>query len=101
MHIHLEKTTLGTNRCRVGRDTEYIKRAQAHSMCVFFGAIVINSMPRPFRSVAGLIISWACYLALKRLSRVGLPIITERLAHTARLREEPYYPWTPPVSGQS
>lgn len=82
----------------IGRNMDFIQRVQAHSICFFLGAIVINSTPWPFKSLSGFTVGWVCYYHLQRVSAICLPVVKERLVDTARLREDPTYPWSPPVS---
>lgn len=77
---------------------DFLARLRDHGMCLFMGALVINSTPRPFRFISGYLVGWTCYILLRRVAARCLPFVKERLAETAKLKAEPSYEWTPPVS---
>lgn len=66
-------------------------------MCVFAGALIINSTPGPLRWISGYIIGWSSYFLFLRVCRICLPFVKQRLEHTSKLRSDPTYDWTPPV----
>ncbi|KAI1334214.1 ent-kaurene oxidase [Xylariaceae sp. FL0016] len=81
------------------RDADFINRIHSHSMWIFLGSLLINCTPKPLRPLTGGIVGWACYFCLKRVSKLGLPLVKERLHHTALLKEDPSYTWVPPQDG--
>ena len=66
-------------------------------MSMFGGAIAINATPWPFKSITGFLVSIACHYLFKRTMKVCLPLVTDRLQNTAKLRSDPGYAWKPPV----
>ncbi|KAI1172623.1 ent-kaurene oxidase [Nemania sp. FL0916] len=81
------------------RNMDFIQRVQDHSLCLFLGAIMINSTPWPFKDITGLAVGWLCYYQLQRVSKLCLPFVKERLENNARLKADPSYPWVPPKDG--
>ncbi|KAI1076229.1 cytochrome P450 [Whalleya microplaca] len=68
-------------------------------MCVFAGAVLINSTPGPIRFISGYLVGWSSYLLFRRVARACLPFIKERLEQTAKLRADPGFSWVPPQDG--
>ncbi|KAI5865353.1 hypothetical protein GGS23DRAFT_558813 [Durotheca rogersii] len=66
-------------------------------MCLFMGAVLINSTPRLFRFISGYVVGWTCYILLRRVAVRCLPFVEERLIKTVKLKTDPNYEWIPPV----
>ncbi|KAI3317912.1 ent-kaurene oxidase [Xylariaceae sp. AK1471] len=81
------------------RDEDFLTRLRDHAMCVFAGALIINSTPGPIRWISGYLIGWTSYFLFLRVCRICLPFVKQRLENTAKLRQNPSFPWTPPQDG--
>ncbi|KAI1204700.1 ent-kaurene oxidase [Annulohypoxylon truncatum] len=81
------------------RNEDFLTRLRDHAMCVFAGALIINSTPGPIRWISGYLIGWTSYFLFLRVCRVCLPFVKQRLENTAKLRLDPTFPWTPPEDG--
>ncbi|KAI0546095.1 ent-kaurene oxidase [Xylaria curta] len=81
------------------RNMDFIQRVQDHSICLFLGAILINSTPWPFKYLTAPAVGWTCYFQLQRVSKLCLPLVKERLRNTALLKADSTYTWSPPKDG--
>lgn len=81
-----------------GHDTVFLKSLKDHGMITFLGALMISGTPRLFKPVTGTLIGWACEFMFHRTKKLCMPFIKERLANTARAKEDPSFCWTAPVS---
>lgn len=70
-------------------------------MITFLGALMISGTPDLFKPITGTIIGWACELMFHRTKRLCMPFIKERLANTARAKEDSSFCWEAPVSASS
>ncbi|RYP45471.1 hypothetical protein DL768_008191 [Monosporascus sp. mg162] len=86
----------GTDLCRNG---EFLERLGTHAMCMFAGSLLISSTPRAFRWISGYIIGWTSYYLFRRVLKICLPVVLERLVNTAALISDAGYHWTPPRDG--
>ncbi|KAL4925061.1 cytochrome P450 [Aspergillus undulatus] len=78
------------------RDAQFLEGVKQHGLSVFAGATVINAAPKPFKHLVGGAVRLLCYYYSQRAARRCLPLVKERLEHTARLRLDTAYPWDPP-----
>jgi hypothetical protein len=88
-----------TNYVRMaGRDEEFLDDLGAHAACIFGGAIVINTMPKPLKAITGPLVGLTCSYMLRKVLRKCLPVVKDRLEKTAKWKVDPTYDFTPPVS---
>ncbi|KAI0481797.1 ent-kaurene oxidase [Xylaria cf. heliscus] len=81
------------------RDEDFLTRLRDHAMCVFAGALIINSTPGPVRWITGYLVGWASYFLFLRVCRICLPFVKQRLENTAKLKNDSSFPWIPPEDG--
>jgi hypothetical protein len=82
----------------IGRNDKFLKDLRDHAMSIFAGAIVINSTPKILKPVTGTLVGWTTWFLFEKTLKTCLPFVKERLAETAKLKADPSYNWTPPVS---
>ncbi|KAH6623222.1 cytochrome P450 [Chaetomium tenue] len=80
-------------------DAVFLRSLKDHGMITFLGALMISGTPRLFKPVTGTLIGWACEFMFHRTKRLCMPFIKERLANTARAKEDPSFCWTAPRDG--
>lgn len=68
-----------------------------HAMTVFVGAMAIGATPSFVRPVSGKVVSWLCEYRFRKVLKLCLPFVKERLENTARVRSDAAFCWTPPV----
>ncbi|KAL4861664.1 cytochrome P450 [Aspergillus spectabilis] len=78
------------------RDEAFLQSLQHHGLAVFIGATAINATPRPLKWVIGTLVRLICYFCSKRAISRCLPLVKERLEHTARIKSDAEDPWVPP-----
>ncbi|GAB1320333.1 hypothetical protein MFIFM68171_10543 [Madurella fahalii] len=81
------------------QDDVFLKSLRDHGMITFLGALMISGTPHLFKPITGKIIGWACEWMFHRTKRLCMPFVKERLANTARAREDPSFCWTAPRDG--
>jgi hypothetical protein len=82
----------------LGRDVEFLDSLRDHATSIFAGAALINSTPRPFKWVTAVAVSVTCRYLLRKVMKKCLPVVKKRLEDTAKLKADPTYDFTPPVS---
>ncbi|KAL4744748.1 cytochrome P450 [Aspergillus terricola var. indicus] len=78
------------------RDEAFLKSLRNHGMSVFAGATLINATPKPLKPIVGCVVRLLCYYFTNRAAAKCLPLVKERLEHTARLKLDATYAWEPP-----
>lgn len=68
-----------------------------HAMGVFVGAMAIGATPSFVRPVSGKLVSWFCEYRFRKVLKLCLPFVKERLDNTARAKSDATFCWTPPV----
>ncbi len=76
----------------------FLDRLKDHAMGIFSSAILIGCTPGFLKPVTGLMASFFCKYFFNRAAKICLPFVKERLAQVAKLKSDPKYDWTPPVS---
>lgn len=66
-------------------------------MTVFVGAMAIGATPSFVRPVSGKVVSWLCEYRFRKVLKLCLPFVNERLENTARAKSDAAFCWTPPV----
>ncbi|KXX73334.1 Ent-kaurene oxidase [Madurella mycetomatis] len=80
-------------------DAVFLKSLRDHGMITFLGALMISGTPDLFKPITGTIIGWACELMFHRTKRLCMPFVKERLANTAKAKEDPSFCWEAPMDG--
>ncbi|KAL3462037.1 cytochrome P450 [Aspergillus heterothallicus] len=78
------------------RDEALLNSLKNHGMSVFAGATIINCTPKPLKPIVGSVARVVCYYFSTRAAAKCLPLVKERLEHTARLKVDAAYAWRPP-----
>ncbi|OTA76494.1 hypothetical protein M434DRAFT_38838 [Hypoxylon sp. CO27-5] len=78
------------------RNVVFLDRMKSHAMTVFAGAIAVSCLPSSLQPIFGPLLSLAASFMARRVMKISLPIVKERLEETARLKADENYNWTPP-----
>lgn len=81
------------------RNLEFLDSMRDHAMGVFVGAMAIGATPSFVRPVSGKLVSWFCEYRFRKVLKLCLLFVKERLENTARAKSDAAFCWTPPQDG--
>ncbi|KAI0404297.1 ent-kaurene oxidase [Xylaria palmicola] len=81
------------------RNPAFLDCLRDHAMSVFIGALLVNCTPWPLKSLSGIVVGMICKYKLNKAVEICMPFVKERLEHTAKLKADSSYNWTPPNDG--
>ncbi|RDL32351.1 Cytochrome P450 [Venustampulla echinocandica] len=79
------------------RDEDFLKHSKLYSEGVGSSAIIVRMLPRPLQPLLAPLITYSNRKHHDICMRVCLPVIIDRLQHTAAKRADAGYLWEPPV----